>query len=199
MESLGEAPGVAIDAVNAMVMAVAVARIRRARELEADRVGAELASPEAFARALVKFSLLMVPWKPFRAANARYLGSGRARSNLCADFLLSSRGLLARADRDQLRRTVLSSRLTHPTDTHPTLAERVRALGLDPAVILDESLAELSRTTDARSDLIGLEAAITAIENDWMSIPGTPVITDTEETLPDALRLSLRSAVAPVQ
>jgi hypothetical protein len=94
--------------------------------------------------------------------------------------------------------SLLSSRLTHPTDTHPALAERIRALGLDPAVILDESLADLSRTTEVSSELTEIEAAITAIENDWMSTPGTPVITDTEETLPDALRLRLRSSVAPV-
>jgi len=196
---LAKLPALLLMQLIAVVTAVAVARIRRARELEADRVGAELASPEAFARALVKFSLLMVPWKPFRAANARYLRSGRARSNLCADFLQCSRGLLAMADRDSLRQTVLSSRLTHPTDTHPTLAERIRALGLDPAVILDESLADLSRTTEVSSELTELEAAITSIENDWMSTPGTPVITDTEETLPDALRLRLRNSVERVQ
>jgi Zn-dependent protease with chaperone function len=66
-------PALLLMQLIAIVMAVAVARIRRARELEADRVGADLASAEAFARALVKFSLLMVLWRPFRAANARYL------------------------------------------------------------------------------------------------------------------------------
>ena len=196
---LAKLPALLLMQLIAVVTTVAVARIRRARELEADRVGAELASPEAFARALVAFSLLMVPWKPFRAANARYLRSGWARSNLCADFLQSSRDLLAMVDRDSLRQTVLSSRLTHPTDTHPTLAERIRALGLDPAAILEESLADLSRTTEVSGELTELEEAITAIENDWMSTPGTPVITDTEKTLPDALRLRLRNSVAPVR
>jgi len=183
----------------AVVMAVAVARIRRARELEADRVGAEIESPEAFARALVKFSLLMILWQPFRAANARYLATGRARSNICSDFIESSRLLLATAEGDHLRGVVLSSRLKHPTDVHPPLADRIRALGLDPDLVLDESLSELAPPTNMSTQSGELETAITALENDWMSIPGTPVALDTADTLPDALRLRLKRPAVVAQ
>lgn len=193
---LPKLPGLLLMQSIAMVMAVAVARVRRARELEADRVAAELSSPEAFARALAKLSLLTILWGPFRAANVRYLRSGRARSNLCADFLESSEGLLGTMDRDQLRRAVLSSQLRHPTDVHPPIGERIRALGLNPEVILDESLAELHSMNVSGG--LEVEAALTAIENDWMSAPGTSVVTDTEESLPDALKLRLTSPVPAV-
>lgn len=187
--AIAKLPGLLLMQSIALVMAVAVARVRRARELEADRVATELSSPEAFAGALVKLSLFMMMWAPFRAANVRYLGTGRARSNLGADFLESAIGLLAAMDRDRLRRTVLSFRLRHPTDVHPPLGERIRALGLDPGPILDQSLAELFLPKNVSGGLLELEAALTAIENDWMSTPGTPVVTDSEVSLPDALKL----------
>jgi len=44
-----------------------------------------------------------------------------------------------------------------------------------------------------------LETAITALENDWMSIPGTPVALDTADTLPDALRLRLKRPAVVAQ
>jgi Zn-dependent protease with chaperone function len=65
---LPKLPGLLLMQLIAMVMATAVARIRREREFEADRVGAEVGSAEALARALIKISLLTTLWIPFRAA-----------------------------------------------------------------------------------------------------------------------------------
>jgi len=182
----------------ATTLVFAVNRIRREREFEADRVGAQVTSPEALAQALVSFSLLMFSWTTFRSGNAQYLGSGRARRNLCVDYLMSVGSLLGQPDRDVIREMVLSSRLTHPTDTHPSLHERVRALGFDPDTLFEKSVGELCSSSavpghgDSR---MSLEEAITSIENDWMSIPGTPISVDTDERLPR--ELSLRIGARP--
>jgi Zn-dependent protease with chaperone function len=175
----------------------AINRIRREREFEADRVGAEVASPEALAQALVKFSLLMFSWTTFRSGNAQYLGSGHARRNLCVDYLASVASLLTTVDREAAREVVLSAHLAHPTDTHPSLHERVRAFGFDAGALFEKSVGELRSMPAPGDHGVSLEEAITSIENEWMSIPGTPTVMDTDERLPVELTLRIAARRRP--
>jgi Zn-dependent protease with chaperone function len=168
----------------AFVLTRAVNRIRRTRELEADQIASSVSSPDAFASALVKVSLLSSSWKFFRTDNAKYLASGRARANLSTRYLRVIAAALSTVDRVELRETLLKSRLTHPTDTHPILAERIQALGVEAAAVSDRSLEELQLRREPPEGLEALERAITAIENDWMCIPGTPYVLDTSEESP---------------
>jgi Zn-dependent protease with chaperone function len=174
----------------AMTLVLAVNRIRREREFEADRLGAEVASSAALAQALVTFSLLMFSWTTFRSGNAQYLGSGRARQNLCVDYLTSVGSLLTNADRNLIRERVLASHLAHPTDAHPSLHERVRALGFDPDALFERAVDQLRGSPAPGDPGVSLEEAITSIENEWMSIPGTPTVLDTEERLPAELSIA---------
>jgi Zn-dependent protease with chaperone function len=168
----------------ALVLAHAVNRIRRARELQADQIAAAVASRDAFASALVKVSLLASSWKIFRSENAKYLASGRARVNLSARYQRVVAAGLSKMDRGQLRQGLLKSRLAHPIDTHPVLAERLQALGVEPAAVCDRSLEELMLRAEPPQGLEALERALTATENEWMCIPGTPYVLDTGEELP---------------
>ncbi len=182
--SLARLPASLLVQGVAFALTRAVNRIRRTRELEADQVASSVSSPDALASALVKVSFLSSVWKHFRADNARYLGSGRARANLSTFYLRCVAVALSKVNRVELRKALLKSRLAHPTDTHPVLAERIQALGVDLDAASDHSLEELQLRREPPEGLEALERAITAIENDWMSIPGTPYEVDTGEDVP---------------
>jgi Zn-dependent protease with chaperone function len=182
--SLARLPASLLVQGVAFVLMRAVNGIRRTRELEADQVASSVSSRDAFASALVKVSFLSSVWKRFRADNAKYLGSGRARANLSTFYLRCVAVALSKVDRVELRKALLESRLAHPTDTHPILAERIQALGVEPDAASDHSLEELQLRREPPEGLEALERAITAIENDWMCIPGTPYVLDTSEESP---------------
>lgn len=175
--------GFLIQAI-ALVLAWSVNRIRRTREFEADRVAATATSNFSFAAAAVKLSLLSLLWKRFRSENAKYLASGRARVNLSDDYLKFFTGALYKADRGKLRESMLKSRLPHPIDTHPILADRLKSLEVESVTTFDRSVDELLVQKQTAVGLESLERAITAIENEWMSIPGTPFVLDAGEEVP---------------
>ena len=195
--SMARLPGSFLVQGIALMLALAVNRVRRARELEADRVAASVSSREAVASALVKVSFLAVPWKPFRADNAKRLGSGRARPNLSTFYLRLIATALSKTDRVKLREVLLQSRLAHPTDTHPILKERIQALAVDPGAMFDRALEELMLRRDPIEGLETIERAITAIENDWMCIPGTPFVLDANEDLPENAPLASTGPMPP--
>jgi Zn-dependent protease with chaperone function len=165
----------------AFVLMRAVNHIRRTRELEADQVASSASSCDAFTSALVKVSFLSSVWPRFRSDNAKYLASGRARANLSSFYLRVIAVALSKVDRVELRKALLKSRLAHPTDTHPFLAERILALGIEPDAASDHALEELQFPKQPPEGLETLEREITAIENDWMCIPGRPYVLDTSE------------------
>lgn len=195
--SLARLPASLLVQGVAFVLTRAVNRIRRARELEADQVASSVSSHEAFASALVKVSFLSSVWTRFRAANAKYLGSGRAHANLSSFYLQCVAVALSEVDRVELRKALLKSRLAHPTDTHPILAERIQALGVDLDGASDQALGELQLRTVPLQGLETLEEAITAIENDWMSIPGTPYVLDADQKAPATPPLAPTPPVSP--
>ena len=195
--SLARLPASLLVQGVAFVLTQAVNRIRRTRELEADQVAASVGSRDAFASALVKVSLLSSSWKFFRTDNAKYLASGRARVNLSARYLRVVATALSTTNRVELRQWLLKSRLPHPTDTHPILAERIQALGVESAAVCDRSLEELMPRTEPPEGLEAVERAVTAIENDWMCIPGTPYVLDTAEDLPSQVPLGDVPPVEP--
>jgi Zn-dependent protease with chaperone function len=196
--SLARLPASLLVQGVAFVLMQAVNRIRRTRELEADQIAASVGSRDAFASALVKVSLLSSSWKLFRADNAKYLASGRARANLSTRYLRVVATALSNTNRVDLRQGLLKSRLPHPTDTHPILAERIQALGVESAAVSDRSLEELMLRTEPPEGLETLERTITAIENDWMCIPGTPYVLDTSEESPST-PLATAEPVPPQQ
>jgi Zn-dependent protease with chaperone function len=155
-----------------------VNRIRRARELGADRASIEVSSPAAAASALVKGSLMALPWYQFHSANRAYLASGRARPNLSADYMARLVEGVRAADPNGIATFLLEWHIPHPVDTHPSLAERLRALRADPVQAIEAALNEMSQQAPAEEELIALEQAITAFENDWTRVPGTPIVVD---------------------
>ena len=109
----------------------AEARISRDRELAADARGAEISSAHDAATALVKLHLLAAVWSHTR--NVVRLGelSRQPIANASMEFVRWAQDREGAPSLDRL----LEERLTHPIDSHPPLADRLKALSLPEAEI----------------------------------------------------------------
>jgi uncharacterized tellurite resistance protein B-like protein len=114
--------------------------ISRKRELEADRVAAEIVSPRALATALMKVYLYSELWVKTRTENLERLRAGRITRNLSKIFASSARFDVNREAVPQIVQAIGSERIPHPTDTHPTIGARLQALGVDPMSVDDAAL-----------------------------------------------------------
>lgn len=57
-------------------------------------------------------------------------------------------------------------------------------MGVDEKSVLDEAIEGIIKARPPVGELAPLEEAITAVENDRMEIPGTPVVVDASSELP---------------
>lgn len=178
--NLARLPALLLLQALTLALVASVNRIRRARELEADRAGARASSNTAVALSLVKCSVMGLLWVPFRSANAEYLATGRARPNLSVDYVARLSQFLRATDRAKLGQVVLGSCVAHPIDTHPVLVDRLRALGADPAQTVDVAIDEMLQQVSTDEELSSLERAITTFENEWTRLPGRPVVVDAD-------------------
>jgi Zn-dependent protease with chaperone function len=120
--------------------AAAERSIGRQREIEADRVGASVGGADALASALVKASTFGPLWELVGKTMTSALNEGKSLINASLYFSESIVTAVApRVDAAKLSSEIATSRLSHPTDTHPPLSERFAALGVpmsDPAKLL---------------------------------------------------------------
>jgi Zn-dependent protease with chaperone function len=137
---------------------LALNRTSRARELRADRIAAELTSPAAVANALYK----VAAYSAYRARVERDLfdvDRGHAdldiASRVAAGFADYARGPHLKAD-------LAAARFPHPFDSHPPLAARLQAIGVQPRRSgIVESIATAAGSTwfDEIDGAAALEAA----------------------------------------
>ena len=134
-------------------------RIGRRRELRADSMGAKVSSKSTMSSALVKVYTYGVLWGQHSEEwIVEALNEGKVFSNISHLFVQvfnPEESLLKQIAQDS------SSRLTHPTDTHPSLKDRLTVLG-------EEQLWKLGIEGESAeslfSDLATLEEKLTEIE-----------------------------------
>lgn len=126
-------------------------KIGREREIAADLEGARAGSAKGLSNALLKFSEYAQLWSGIQNHNINSLNKGevyRDLSDFYHDVARISYSEMNFSDRsDQL----FSFRMSHPNDTHPTLRERITALGFD---VGDFSKDDLVPSDNDVSDLI---------------------------------------------
>ena len=131
--------------------------ISRERELEADRAGAEAATPQALAASLLKLDKTATAWDEAFDGAVDAARAGVSVANVASAF--QARALLAMA---APARTGGTRRVAHPFDTHPPTEARLESLGVDEATV-SQAAADCSPDRPA-SDLFGdlpkLEAAL---------------------------------------
>lgn len=114
--------------------------ISRDREFHADRAGAEAASAQALATALIKVSLYSGLWDHARSVNVERLKRGKIAANLSAVFVDIAKYDVEHESLENIKAEILSKQIAHPTDTHPPTHERLTALGMSPAGVTRELL-----------------------------------------------------------
>ena len=143
--------------------------ISRDRELEADRVGAQAASPQAIATSLAKVAAFAPLWGGIRGTNVDRITSGRFASNLAEVFEDAVRWNLSDDQQVRIIESLASVRLPHPSDSHPPLGQRLANLGLN---VTHLTVDDLHRNADPAINLIEdydtLEQELTVAEHRLM-------------------------------
>lgn len=159
-----------------LAFAAAERTVGRERELLADKAGAEAASAQALARALVKLSLFAPQWALLTHAHIDELSRGRAFVNLAQTYTGLCHGVASDLDWAQARDALGKSVQAHPVDTHPPLAARLQNLAVD---LLDLAKAQLGVPDEPASHLIQdaepLAAALSTLEAQWLVAIGAAV------------------------
>ncbi len=103
-------------------------RMSRTREFSADRAAMEVASPEALASSLMKLSLYSFLWDEAIEENSLRLERGLFTRNLSLAFANIVRYDVAHDKALMSIDEMLEAEISHPTDSHPTTAERILAV-----------------------------------------------------------------------
>lgn len=111
--------------------------VGRERELEADAAGARVSSPDDLASALVKVSVFAPAWPKITQSAIDRLNQGKIVRNLSTTFLDFARFDVDRAAIDEVAAASLASVISHPTDTHPPLAQRLEALQVKATGVIE--------------------------------------------------------------
>jgi Zn-dependent protease with chaperone function len=129
---------------------VAENTLSRERELAADGAGAGVASPTVMASALVKAHAFSSLWNGVISATVDALRNGKMFVNLSSTFA----DVVARNASADILAGLAHSQLSHPTDSHPPLATRLAALGI-----------ELSEVATVALDVTPTDPAISLVPN----------------------------------
>lgn len=147
--------------------------IGRKRELLADQAGAEAASAEALVTSLIKVSLYAQIWGFLQAENVARLNEGRTTKNLSSLLESRARFDIEHKKMDEIIDAVAETSIAHPTDTHPTVSERMKSLGvkraqIDKSQILVPENSAVLLFRNARA----LEEKLTVMEHKLMAEAG---------------------------
>jgi Zn-dependent protease with chaperone function len=129
-------PAIAILSYFLECFSIAESRIGRARELEADHQGAAIASPRSMASALVKIHAFSGLWVELQAAVVKALEQGNYFVNASKTYAEAALACASPTILDGIAETHLS----HPTDSHPPLADRLEALTINIEDVADLAL-----------------------------------------------------------
>jgi Zn-dependent protease with chaperone function/uncharacterized tellurite resistance protein B-like protein len=168
-----------------------VASISREREFEADKVGVSVSSGKDLANALSKVILFSPLWNNVRIDNIKRLNAGKISENLSLIFKDKSAYNLSKQLLDEKKENILASSVSHPTDTHPSLMERLKNVGFNSEEI---SIENILKQGDSCSDLVDnieqIEKDLTLLEHRIMVESGYAVVPEDSgetDTLANAL------------
>jgi len=160
--------------------------IGRERELEADKAGASVSSPEDMATALAKVAVFAPLWNVVHQSNIERLNEGKISRNLSQVFEDSTRFDVSKRDIGELVERILKTKISHPTDTHPTVKVRYDNLNFDAVGISADVLAKQGRSLhEIAPGLEEIEEELTLFEHKLMIALGAaefPVDQDEKES-----------------
>lgn len=116
---------------------IAESKHSRIREFAADKAGAAVSTPEDLAVALMKLHAFSDVWQAVTEESVNALRQGLAFPNISALFAEASVAIAS----NELLESVRDAQVSHPTDSHPPLSERLDALGVSMAALAPRSLS----------------------------------------------------------
>ena len=165
---LGRIPALAALSAYLTRFAVSERTVGRERELLADEAGASVANPKALATALLKLALFSANWDWLTQQHVAELAEGRTYLKLATTFTDVSE-LSPDVDWPELRNSVAATVQAHPTDTHPTFAERLQALDVSSE---DLQAADCDHPIRASCTMLGdadeIDSKLSDLEGSWL-------------------------------
>ena len=156
-------------------------KIGREREISADQEGARVGSAKGLACALLKFSEYAQLWGGIQSFNIKSLKEGDIYNDLGDVYYNIAQHAYSDMDFADRRDDLLAFEMAHPNDTHPTLRERLVALGvgvdtLSKADIApsDNSVSELLSGYDTIADELTISEHRLMIALGYASLPEPP-------------------------
>lgn len=147
--------------------------ISRLREFEADRIGVAASSADALGLSLAKVAVYAALWEKVRRDNVERLNAGKISRNLSRVYADSARFDVGNQLIDKILNAVLEAQISHPTDSHPALAERYRAIGFEPGALTIETLTRQGEVgCGLFPSLEDVEEALTLLEHNVMIMVG---------------------------
>ncbi len=130
-------PAMAVLSYFPECFSIAERRLSRLREFAADQAGASVTDARTSAAALVKLHAFIGWWGRLRAAAAASLREGRIFASMSRVFAATA---AANAQPDSIK-DIAGAELTHPTDSHPPLSERLASLQVRLEDVAADALA----------------------------------------------------------
>lgn len=143
-------PAIAVLRYFLESFSVAESRLGRERELAADQAGASITSSSTIATALVKIHAFAGIWEGSQEVAANALREGKAFTNTSSLYAEA----VGQSALPGVLEGLAESQLSHPTDSHPTLAVRLNSL--------QESISSVAT---GALDVTPLEPAILLVAN----------------------------------
>ncbi len=137
---LAKLPAIAMLSYMYELFATNVAKISRDREHRADEAGAEAGSALALSTALIKVSLYSSLWNHARQENIERLNQGKIATNLSIVFQDTAKYDIEHENIEQIMKSTLEQSISHPTDNHPSVSLRLKALGVNTEKITKDML-----------------------------------------------------------
>lgn len=148
-------------------------RASRIRELAADQASLEVAPLGAFGPALVKSAIFSPLWAHCLAEDANRLEAGLETRNLSLAFANMVRYDLDREKISESMGEMLQSRLAHPTDSHPPIAQRLMAAYREvPRYGSDVLFRVESAKSSAWGDFDAIERELTSLQHSFLARTG---------------------------
>jgi len=159
-------PAVSMLSFMMQIFSINERRISREREFEADKAAISVSSSDVFAMALGKVSVYSVLWDILKQNNIKRLNEGKISPNLSLIFEDSSRYDISHENVKNVLEKILGTRVSHPTDTHPTTFERYENINFDYQKMNIEELTKKGKSSVSLiKNLDSIEEELTQVEH----------------------------------
>lgn len=181
ISSLAKLPALSMLSLMHELFSINERKISREREFEADKAGVSVSSNEALATSLGKVSIYSHIWSDIRETNIERLNQGKITKNLSLVFEDSAKYDISHRGISEVVDEVLQTRVSHPTDTHPTISERYSNIGyLESDLTADKLVNVGGASSDLFSSSQEIEEELSLTEHRFMVALG--LVTKPEET-----------------